>query len=66
MIDHRGLPAKIMIDGHVSLKSRKIMANLVDVFVAGSTCILKDDLAGSIKKLNMVRQSIVTGISEQR
>lgn len=67
MIDHRGLPAKIMIDGRVSLKNLEDYGkNLVDVFVAGSTCILKDDLAGSIKKLNMVRQSIVTGISEQR
>ena len=60
MIDHRGLPAKtvLMAVSFTENLGRLAAKKSGDVFVAGSTCILKDDLAGSIKKLNMVRQSL--------
>lgn len=62
MINNRGLSTKIIIDGRVSPQNIKDYGcDLVDVFVAGSTCIQKDDIAGSVKKLNALRQSIIGG-----
>lgn len=65
MINSRGLPAKIIIDGRVSPKNMEDYGrDVVDVFVAGSTCIQRDGIAGSVKKLNALRQAIITGNPE--
>ena len=53
MIDERGLNTKIILDGRVSPENIQTYgAGTANIFVAGSTCIRKDDLTGSLKKVN--------------
>ena len=60
MITARGLDTKIEIDGRISPKNVKQYANdLVDIFVAGSTCIKRDDIALSVKKLLELRKEVL-------
>lgn len=60
MIDDRGLHTKIEIDGRISTANIKAFgAHDVDIFVAGSTCINRSDIPGSIKALNTLRDSIL-------
>ena len=60
MIDARRLPTKIEIDGRIS---RDDMAQFgrgdVDLFVAGSTCLDKDDLRASAESLLDFRREIL-------
>ena len=60
LIDARGADTAISIDGRVSLQNiADYGAGLVDIFVGGTTCISRDDIAGSVGKLNTLRQSLV-------
>lgn len=53
LIDKRNLPTLISIDGRVSLKNMEEYAKYgVNLFVGGTTCIKRDDIAGSIKRIN--------------
>lgn len=53
MIDGRGLGTKIELDGRISAKNIEDWGKgLADIFVAGSTCLKRDDLAGSLSELN--------------
>ncbi|MDD3795913.1 MAG: ribulose-phosphate 3-epimerase [Lachnospiraceae bacterium] len=59
MIDDRGLKTKIEVDGRISPQNMIDYGKKdVDIFVTGSTCIDKKDMAGSFQKLNAIRQSL--------
>lgn len=52
MIQSRGLNTKISIDGRISPQNIADYGNgLVDIFVLGTTCLSRNDLQGSIKRL---------------
>lgn len=53
MIDSRGLNTKIELDGRISTQNIEAWGGgLADIFVTGSTCLKRDDLAGSFAVLN--------------
>ena len=50
MIDARGLDTKIEADGRISIQNiQDYGKHDVNIFVTGSTCLDKNDLAGSFK-----------------
>lgn len=60
MIDERGLNTKIEIDGRISPANIETYGKgIVDYFVCGSTCLIKDNLPGSIARLNAMRSRIL-------
>ena len=60
LIDARGCDTAISIDGRVSTQNiRDYGGGLVDIFVGGTTCISRDDIAGSVGKLNTLRKTLV-------
>lgn len=62
MIDQRGLNTKIEIDGRISPNDmKKYGIGDVDIFVTGSTCIDRNNMEDSFKKLNQIRSSIIGG-----
>ena len=62
MIDRRGLPAKIEVDGRISPDNiREYGAGAVDVFVTGSTCIDRKNMAESLRALNKLRETVIGG-----
>ena len=62
MIDDRGLNTKIEVDGGISPDNIKTYgAGDVDIFVTGSTCLDRNDLPGSFKKLTELRESVLRG-----
>ncbi len=57
MIEERGLNTKIELDGRISTQNIQDWGDgLADIFVTGSTCLKRDDLAGSFEILNSLRQ----------
>ena len=59
MIDSRGLNTKIELDGRISSQNiHDWGGSLADIFVTGSTCLKRDDLEGSFRALNELRDSI--------
>lgn len=59
LIDARGCDTAISIDGRVSTQNiRDYGSGLVDIFVGGTTCISRDDIAGSVGKLNDLRKTL--------
>lgn len=59
MISEQHLSSLIEIDGRVSVENiRSYAAGYVDIFVTGSTCISRSDIAGSISRLNQIRGEI--------
>jgi len=57
MIEARGLDTAIEIDGRISRKNiEEHGASLVDVFVAGSTCLRRDAIAEDIASLEALRR----------
>lgn len=62
MIDERKLNTKISIDGRVSFADmREYGKDIVDIFVGGTTCIARSDIAGSVKKVMQVRHELLEG-----
>lgn len=62
MIDRRGLPAKIEVDGRISSDNiKEYGAGAVDIFVTGSTCIDRNNIAESIRALNKLRETVIGG-----
>lgn len=62
MIKERGLNTKIEVDGRISPDDiRKYGVGDVDIFVTGSTCIDRSDMAGSLETLNQLRASVTGG-----
>lgn len=61
MIESRGLPTKVILDGRISKKNMEDFApaGLADIFVAGSTCLDKTDLKNSAIALRQFRESIL-------
>ena len=63
MIGERGLSTLVEIDGRVSRQNMAdyAAAGLVDIFVAGSTCIQKSNLLFSAKELQQYRKTLLKG-----
>ena len=60
MIESRGLNTKIELDGRISPKNIEDWGGgLADIFVTGSTCLKRDDLAGSFRGLNALRERVI-------
>lgn len=61
MIAARGLDTKVILDGRISKQNMADFApeGLADIFVAGSTCLDKNDLVGSAIALRQYRESIL-------
>ncbi|MBQ7733766.1 MAG: ribulose-phosphate 3-epimerase [Synergistaceae bacterium] len=60
MIESRGLDTKIELDGRISPQNIQDWGGgLADIYVTGSTCLKRDDLAGSLKALNSLRESVI-------
>ena len=60
MISERGLNTKIELDGRISIENiQKYGKGGADVFVTGSTCIDKNDLEGSLRRLAEIRRNII-------
>ena len=60
MINSRGLDTKIELDGRISPQNIQDWGGgLADIYVTGSTCLKRDDLAGSLKALNSLRESVI-------
>lgn len=56
MINERGLGTKIEIDGRISAQNMiDYGKGDVDIFVAGSTCIDRKNMAGSLQKLKAIQ-----------
>ena len=56
LIERRGLHTKIEIDGRISPENIEALAkDQADIFVAGSTCIKRDDIPGSWQALHALR-----------
>ena len=57
MINNRGLDTKIEVDGRISPQNlQDYGAGDVDIFVTGSTCIDRDHMEESLRKLNEIRK----------
>ena len=64
MIDSRGLNTSIEVDGRISLQNiEDYGSSMVDIFVAGSTCISRSAIPESVSKLNQLRQAVLNGAS---
>jgi len=60
MISEQGLKTLIEIDGRVSVDNiRNFGKSMVDIFVTGSTCVSKTNIAKSIEKLYEIRDQIL-------
>ena len=60
MIEKRGLDTKIELDGRISPKNIGDWGGgAADIFVAGSTCLRRDDLPGSFEKLWKLREQTI-------
>jgi ribulose-phosphate 3-epimerase len=60
MIDSRGLETALEIDGRISLKNIEDYGkSMVDIFVAGSTCLSRNAIAQSVGKLMALRESVM-------
>lgn len=62
MITARKLETKIEIDGRVSPQNIEDYGKgIVDIFVAGSTCIQRDNISESVQKLFELRKTVIGG-----
>ena len=62
MIDERGLPTKIELDGRISQDNiRAYGKDTVEQFVVGSTCIKRDQMAESLHELDVLRREVIGG-----
>lgn len=60
MIESRNLPTAIEIDGRISPKNIETYGtSMVDIFVAGSTCISRDSIKDSVARLDALRQRVL-------
>lgn len=59
MIDDRGLPTKIELDGRISPENIRTYGRDVDLYVVGSTCVKKDSLAADFQRLNQLRSDVL-------
>ena len=61
MIDKQGLKTKIEIDGRISPANiEKYGDGIVDLFVCGTTCLSKTDIAGTAKNLFEIRNKLLS------
>lgn len=63
MISERQLPTKLILDGRISPQNIRDYGpeGIADIFVAGSTCLDKKNLAGSAKELLAMRENLLRG-----
>ena len=65
MINSRGLKTKICLDGRISPDNiASYGKDQADMFVTGSTCLDRNDLEGSFKRLNELREKTINGLSK--
>lgn len=65
MINEQRLSTLVEIDGRVSFQNiSQYGGSDVDIFVAGSTCISRNDIAGSISRLDQIRSEIESNINK--
>ena len=65
MIERRGLQTKIELDGRISPKNIQDWGGgAADIFVAGSTCLKRDDLPGSFARLAALREETLKNNQE--
>ncbi len=61
MINERNLHTKIELDGRISTQNiRDWGRDSADIFVTGSTCLKRDNLAQSLRDLNVLRESVLS------
>lgn len=61
MIDAKKLNTKIILDGRVSLQNIESFGkDIVDIFVGGTTCISRDDISGSVRRVMEIRRGVLT------
>ena len=66
MIESRGLDTKIELDGRISTQNIQDWgAGLADIFVTGSTCLKRDDLAGSFEALKQLRAKVLSATTDR-
>ncbi|MBR3723276.1 MAG: ribulose-phosphate 3-epimerase [Selenomonadaceae bacterium] len=58
-IEEKNLNTKIIIDGRVSVEDMKQYGNIVNIFVAGSTCVDRNNLENSVNNLMNIRKNII-------
>lgn len=60
MIEGRGLDTKVILDGRISPENIRVYGKSreANIFVAGSTCIRKDDQPGSLKELKALEDEL--------
>lgn len=62
MINRRDLPAKIILDGRVSMEHIGLYgAGVVDIFVGGTTCISAKDIPHGVSKIMELRKNLLEG-----
>lgn len=60
MINKRNLHTKMILDGRVSMEHIKLYgAEIVDIFVGGTTCILAKDIPGSVARIMKLRENLL-------
>jgi ribulose-phosphate 3-epimerase len=61
MIAERGLDTKVILDGRISKDNMVEFGpkGIADIFVAGSTCLDKNDLENSARQLIQFRKDIL-------
>ena len=59
MIDERGLNTKISLDGRISPDNVRDYCGIADQFVLGSTCLKRDDMSGSIRRMLDMRSELL-------
>lgn len=60
MIEARGLDTKVILDGRISPENIRVYgkAGEANIFVAGSTCIQRENQAGSLKELKALEDEL--------
>ena len=61
MITEYGLPTKLILDGRISMQNIEDYGpeGIADIFVAGSTCLDRNDLTGSVQRLLQKRRELL-------
>ncbi len=62
LINDQNLDTKIIIDGRVSIENiQEYGKDIVDIFVGGTTCVSKNDIPGSIRRVMSLRSELLQG-----
>ena len=60
MVTERGLETKVILDGRVSLENvESYGADIVDIFVGGTTCVDRRNIAGSVDRFCQIKKRLL-------